>query len=366
MSETNKPKTKLDWLIIGANWAAILIVTIATGALIWVVSSLIRKEPENIAPKEIVVKYEISVDTSLIKNDKDSATIKSIKNLDENNKKILSEINSSVDAQYKRMESILSVQEDRSKLFSYGAGFLAILVAIATFFGFKSINEMKKGTIDTAEYEARKIAEEEAKKVAEEIAKEVAEVKAKEVATETAKEVAEIKAKEIATETSKTIAEKEAKEIATETSKTIAEKEAKTEVRDRLKDIKKQLKSNLERDFKDKFEERELKVSDEWANNLKGEIEVNLKKILEDLESIEERVQQIESLHSEPFTKTEDHTSKEEVEEESQIQKVNIDTAKTNADDNKDVVNEKIDVPNESQIKNDSETDLFNDDDLTK
>lgn len=174
MSETNNPETSkknLESIVNGTNWVALCVVLVAVVGLIFVIFNLLSKTEKNNAPTEILIKYEISVDKVSLKNAKDSTTLRVVQSLDENNKKILSEINSSVDAQYKRMESILSVQEDRSRLFSYGAGFLAILVAIATFFGFKSINEMKKSTIEAAEYEAKKIAEDEAKKVAKEEAK---------------------------------------------------------------------------------------------------------------------------------------------------------------------------------------------------
>lgn len=191
MSETNnseKSKGYLESIVNGTNWVALGVVAFAVIGLIAIIFNLLSKDEENNAPKQILVRYEISVDKVSLKNAKDSTTLTIIERLDENNKKILNEINSSVDAQYKRMESILSVQEDRSRLFSYGAGFLAILVAIATFFGFKSINEMKKSTIEAAEYEAKKVAEEEAKKVATATAKEVAELEAKTTSTKISKE----------------------------------------------------------------------------------------------------------------------------------------------------------------------------------
>lgn len=236
MSETNNQKdskSKLEWLIIGADWAAIIVVTIATISLIYVVSSLMSKQPENSAPKEILIKYEILVDTISVKKIKDSVTLKTLKNLDDNNKKILKEINVSVDAQYKRMESILSVQEDRSKLFSYGGGFLAILVAIATFFGFKSINEMKKSTIEAAEYEAKKIAEEKAKEVAQRI----------------------------------------------------AEEKTKEELAIKLEGIKTELQSSLISDFQDKLDQRELNVSDEFISSIRLEFDSKLNKLMEELDN---------------------------------------------------------------------------------
>lgn len=235
MSE-EKSKSKLDWLINGANWTAIVVVGFATIALISVVYKLINMESSNTAPKEIIVKYEIVVDTIALKKVKDPTILKTVSNIDENNKKILTEINNSVDAQYKRMESILEVQEDRSKMFSYGAGFLAILVAIATFFGFKSINEMKKGTIDAAEYEAQK--------------------------------VAEVKAKEI------------------------AEEETKKELASKLESIKNELNTSLTSDFKSKIDEKELKVSDEFMNSIRQEFDDKLKALREERTIVSEFVSQ--------------------------------------------------------------------------
>lgn len=230
MSE-EKSKSKLDWLINGANWTAIVVVGFATIALINVVYKLINIEPSNTAPKEVLVKYEIVVDTVALKKVKDPIILKAVSNIDENNKKILAEINASVDAQYKRMESILEVQEDRSKMFSYGAGFLAILVAIATFFGFKSINEMKKGTIDAAEYEAQKIAE----------------VKAKEVAQK------------------------------------VAEDKTKEELANKLEGIKVDLQSSLNSEFQGKFDERELNISDEFSQLIRTEFDEKLEALREEL-----------------------------------------------------------------------------------
>lgn len=236
MSETNNQKdskSKLEWLIIGADWAAIIVVTIATISLIYVIATLMSKQPENSTAKEILIKYEILVDTNSVKKGKDSVTLKTLKNLDDNNKKILKEINVSVDAQYKRMESILNVQEDRSKLFSYGGGFLAILVAIATFFGFKSINEMKKSTIEAAEYEAKKIAEEKAKEVAQRV----------------------------------------------------AEEKTKEELAIKLEGIKTELQSSLTSDFQDKLDQRELNVSDEFISLIRLEFDSKLKKLMEELDN---------------------------------------------------------------------------------
>ena len=134
------------------------------------------------------------------------------------------------------MESILAVQEARSNLFSYGAGFLAILVAIATFFGFKSINEMKKGTIEAAEYEAKKIAEEKAKEVAQKV----------------------------------------------------AEEKTKEELVSRLDGIKVELESSLTSDFQRKLDERELNVSDEFINSMRDEFDIKLNKLREELSSLNE------------------------------------------------------------------------------
>lgn len=231
-----KSKSTLDWLIHGANWTAIVVVGFATIALISIVYKLINIEPSNTAPKEIIVKYEIVLDTIGLKKVKDPNILKTVSNIDENNKKILAEINASVDAQYKRMESILEVQEDRSKMFSYGAGFLAILVAIATFFGFKSINEMKKGTIDAAEYEAQKIAEAKAKEVAEKV----------------------------------------------------AEDKTKEELANKLELIKTELQTSLISDFQSKLDERELRISDEFVNSMRQEFDDKLNALREERTTVSE------------------------------------------------------------------------------
>ncbi|MDR2235317.1 MAG: hypothetical protein LBE92_04260 [Chryseobacterium sp.] len=246
MSETNnseKSKSNLESIVNGTNWVALGVVAFAVIGLVAIIFNLLSKEEENNAPKKIIIKYEINVDKINLKNVKDSTTLKMIKSLDENNKKVLNEINSSVNAQYTRMESILSVQEDRSKLFSYGAGFLAILVAIATFFGFKSINEMKKSTIEAAEYEAKKIAEEEAKKVAQQV----------------------------------------------------AEEKTKEELAKKLEEIKSEILTSLTSEFHSKLEQRELNVSDEFSYLIRVEFDNKLNELRDELTNFSENTTPDES-----------------------------------------------------------------------
>lgn len=170
MNDPNQKKNNsdLDYLIIGANWGALVVMVLSVGLLFFVAKQMFSKESTNNAPNEILIKYELKVDTVSLNIKGIAINSESVKQIDQNNKVVLDEINKSVQAQYTRMESILQVQEDRNKMFTYGAGLLAILVAIATFFGFKSINEMKKSTIDSAEYESKRVAEEEARKIAKE------------------------------------------------------------------------------------------------------------------------------------------------------------------------------------------------------
>lgn len=174
-----KEDISLSKLIDGANWVAVIVVGLATAMLLFVTAKAIWSNSENSAPKQINIQYTLQVDSAELKAYQDSTNIIYEQLIRANNRKVIEEVNNSVKQQYLRMESILTVQEDKSKLFTYGAGFLTILVALATFFGFKSINEMKKGTINSAEYESKKIAEETAKKVSEEISKVVAEERTK-------------------------------------------------------------------------------------------------------------------------------------------------------------------------------------------
>lgn len=162
----------MDRLIYWANFTAIIIVGLSTLMLLFVIGKAISSNSDNQAPKQIDINYTLKVDSTQLKAYRDSSSYQFDKLIQQNNKKVIEEVDNSIKQQYQRMESILSVQEDKNKLFTYGAGFLAILVALATFFGFKSINEMKKSTIEAAEYEAKKIAEEVAKKIAEDKTKE--------------------------------------------------------------------------------------------------------------------------------------------------------------------------------------------------
>jgi len=255
MNDPNQKKnnSNLDSVMQGANWGALIVMVIAVILLLFVVAKMFWKESENNAPSEIIVKYELKLDTISVNKKAISISTESVKQIDHNNKVMLDEINNSVQAQYSRMESILQVQEDRNKLFTYGAGLLAILVAIATFFGFKSINEMKRSTIDAAEYEAKKVAE----KVAEKVARDVAVEKTKE------------------------------------------------EIVKRLDNIKNDLRNELFVSFKKEITRKELEVSDDFANNLRSEFDEKIAHLLENI-NIKEDVVEIKK---ESEGKKEDSTS---------------------------------------------------------
>ena len=209
-SEEKKAKEgiSLDKLINGANWIAIIVVGLSTAMLLLVIAKAVLSNSNNPAPKQIEIKYILKVDSLQLRSFKDSTSITYDKFIRQNNQKVIEEVNNSIKQQYQRMESILSVQEDKGKLFTYGAGFLAILVALATFFGFKSINEMKKGTIESAEYEARKLAGD------------------------------------------------------------IAEEKTKEKVRELLEDIRKQITTEIKTEFKGDFERKELIISDQFRQEL--------------------------------------------------------------------------------------------------
>lgn len=213
----DKEKKSISQLIIGGEWTALIVVGLAVCLLLMLIFKLITKDSEKPASKPLEIKYQITISNNTNKNAKDSISIVSI---EENNKKLLEEINSSVKSQHERMESILSVQEDRSNLFTYGAGFLSILVALATFFGFKSINEMKKSTVETAEIEAKKV----------------------------------------------------------------AEVEAKAEVQQNLEEIKKDIRNQINFEFKEKFENKELQVSDDFTNKLNESIDAKIFSLQEQIE----------------------------------------------------------------------------------
>lgn len=251
-SKQKNNNSSLDWLIQGTNWGALFIMVTAMLLLLLIMAKIFLKDTENNAPKKLIIKYELKIDTIPSKSKTKSISIESIKQIDENNKLILEEINKSVQAQYTRMESILTVQEDKSKLFTYGAGFLTILVALATFFGFKSIYEMKKGTMESAEYEARKIAEDVAKKIA----------------------------------------------------KDVSEEKTKEEILNRFENIKNQVSNELHLSFKEELSKNELIVSDDFTNQLRKEFDEKITKLNEELSSkIEKESSIIENNEVNPVNK---------------------------------------------------------------
>jgi hypothetical protein len=155
-----KNESKLDEQIANANNAAILIIVVSVLLLCIVVANLFLSCPKEKYSKEIQISYHLNSS-----NLKDSTCKDYYKVIDENNNKLLKEINSSLNKEYSRIQAIIDSKEEQNIYNSYCAGIIALIIGVAGFFGFKSINEMKKDAIESSERESKKIAEKTANEV---------------------------------------------------------------------------------------------------------------------------------------------------------------------------------------------------------
>lgn len=213
-------RTKLDSHISAANWAGLVIILTSVILLIIVIGNLLCISPKDNTTKEIKISYKLIKSGNGAKNLMDSTSLEYLKLIEQNNKRIVEEVNQSVKTQYDRMQSIIDSKEEQNIYNNYGAGIIALILAVAGFFGFKSINEMKKDAIEKAENEAKNIAEETAKNISTRVSEEV----------------------------------------------------AKNEARERYPRLKEELIGDLRFEFNQRFEEKELKVSDEFQNKIRKEL----------------------------------------------------------------------------------------------
>lgn len=80
---------------------------------------------------------------------------KDLNKINQNNELIYKSIDSMLVNFQRNQSIILAEKKERESFISFTSGILAIIIAISGFFGFKSINEMKKAAIDSAEEQAK-------------------------------------------------------------------------------------------------------------------------------------------------------------------------------------------------------------------
>ncbi len=205
-----KNESKLDGQISNANNAAILVIVVSVLLLCIVIANLFFTCPKEKHSKEIKISYHINKNSGSLK---DSTSLDYYKIIESNNLKLIREINNSLNTEYKRMQAIVDSKEEQNIYNSYGAGIIALIIGVAGFFGFKSINEMKKEVIEAS------------------------------------------------------------KRVASDTAKKISIAEAQQQAINRYPLLKKDIIQDIKIDFNSRFEEKELKISDEFQNKIRSEAE---------------------------------------------------------------------------------------------
>lgn len=177
------------------NWGHGLSIFFASFGVISVtiiVFFLLSKTPDRTQTDNVFkIEYTLQIDPIQLKRLKGQDAIEYLKFIEQNNLRIAEQFDKKINDQYGRVQKLIELKEEQNLYNTYGAGVIAIILAIGSFFGFKSINQMHKDTIETAEIEAKKVAETEAKKVAETEAKKVAKEKAKQFISEKLTEIQE-------------------------------------------------------------------------------------------------------------------------------------------------------------------------------
>ena len=150
-------KEKLDQVVHWANLASVIVVSISVIAIIS--AGVFFFYPKDETAINVKVNYTISIDTTNVKDGKLILKTNSekINQLKENNKLVYKNINKlSEDFEKKHKDNIQS-SKNQTDFTSYASAIFALIVSIAGFFGFKSINEMKLAAIEAAIEESNKV-----------------------------------------------------------------------------------------------------------------------------------------------------------------------------------------------------------------
>ena len=156
----NQYHSLVNW----GNGLSILFAAVGVLAVIIIVFQLLQKIPNKTKTENIFkIEYNLQIDSSKLKKLKNQEAIEYLKFVEQNNKKIAEDFTQQINDQYDRTQKLIELKEEQNLYNTYGAGIIAIILAIGSFFGFKSINQMHKDTIDIAKIEAEKTAAKEAK-----------------------------------------------------------------------------------------------------------------------------------------------------------------------------------------------------------
>lgn len=166
-------KEKLDQVVHWANLASVIVVSISVIAIIS--AGVFFFYPKDETAINVKVNYTISIDTTNVKDGKLilKANSEKINQLKENNKLVYKNINKLIEDFEKKHKNNIQSSKNQTDFTSYASAIFALIVSIAGFFGFKSINEMKLAAIEAAIEESNKVSENSMKNFMENELKEV-------------------------------------------------------------------------------------------------------------------------------------------------------------------------------------------------
>lgn len=152
-------KEKLDQVVHWANLASVIVVSISVIAIIS--AGVFFFYPKDETAINVKVNYTISIDTTNVKDGKLilKANSEKINQLKENNKLVYKNINKLIEDFEKKHKDNIQSSKNQTDFTSYASAIFALIVSIAGFFGFKSINEMKLAAIEAAIEESNKVSE---------------------------------------------------------------------------------------------------------------------------------------------------------------------------------------------------------------
>lgn len=163
-------KDYLGKIVFFTNIMSVIVVMMSVAAITFAAIKIFNKT-DNVAETRVKVEYRLQIDTIAVKHLKDSTSIYYLKTITDNNKKIYNQIDRLLRNYQERQSEIINESKNQSDFVSYASAIFALILSVAGFFGFKSINEMKKEAIELATEDAKKAAIEEAKKSFNEIQK---------------------------------------------------------------------------------------------------------------------------------------------------------------------------------------------------
>jgi predicted PurR-regulated permease PerM len=152
-------KEKLDQVVHWANLASIIVVSVSVIAVI--AAAIVFFYPSNKSEISVKLNYTISIDTTNVKNKAIilKSNSKKLNELTDNNKIVYKNINKLIEDFEKKQKSSIQSSKNQTDFISYASAIFALIVSIAGFFGFKSINEMKLAAIEAAIEESNKVSE---------------------------------------------------------------------------------------------------------------------------------------------------------------------------------------------------------------